>query len=78
MYLDSWFVTEVWYCDQEGWDGWMVTAKDRDGDCLGESEHYHLKADAVDMAQAYFDSDRCKFLVVEKKNGEHQYTRQVA
>jgi len=78
MYFDRWFATEVWYCDQKGWEGWVVTHKDKYDDCVGESEYYHLKSDAVDMAQAYLDSDRCHFMIVEKKNGEHQYTRQAA
>ena len=78
MYVDSWFVTEVWYCDQEGWNTWMITCKDDQGDCLGESEYCYHKADAVDMAKAYLDSGRCKFIVVEKKNGQHQYTKGAA
>ena len=78
MYIDSWFVTEVWYCDVKGWETWMITAKDHQGDCVCDSECYHHKADAVDMARAYLDSGRCKFMVVEKKNGQHQYTKRAA
>jgi len=78
MYLDRWFSTEVWYCDQEGWNVWVVSHKDKYDDCIGESEYYHLKSDAVDMARAYLHSDRCQRMVVEKKNGEHHYTERAA
>lgn len=78
MYIDKWFITEVWYCDQEGWETWMVTTKNEEGDCLGESEYFHRKADAVDLAKAYLDSGRCRFILVEKKNGVHQYVKMAA
>lgn len=78
MYIDSWFITEVWYCDQEGWNTWMVTTKNEEGDCLGASEYFHRKSDAVDLAKAYLDSGRCRFMAVEKKNGVHQYVKMAA
>jgi hypothetical protein len=74
MYLDTWFVTEVWYCDQEGWETWMVTPKSIEGDYLQESDYYHHKADAVYAARGYLESGRCSRLIVEKKNGEVHYT----
>ena len=56
----------------------MVTTKNEEGDCLGESEYFYRKADAVDLAKAYLDSGRCRFMAVEKKNGVHQYVKMAA
>ena len=72
-FTDTWHVTEVWYCDHPGWMTWMVTCKDADGDCIGESEYYHLKSDALRCARGYLNSGRCKFMSVEKKDGQQQY-----
>ena len=74
MQIDNWFVTEVWYCDQEGWNTWMVTLKNEDGDCLAESEYFYRKGDALRKARYYLNKGLCQYMSVETKNGKHQYT----
>ena len=73
MELDNWYVTEVWYCDQEGWNTWMVTPKNEQGDCLAESEHFYRKSDALRCARGYLNRGRCRFMSVYTKIGCHQY-----
>ena len=74
MGLDNWYVTEVWFCDQEGWNTWMVTPKNEQGDCLAESEHFYRKGDALRCARGYLNRGRCRYMSVETKSGKHQYT----
>tara|TARA_E500000318_G_scaffold109834_1_gene123745 strand:- start:118 stop:585 length:468 start_codon:yes stop_codon:yes gene_type:complete len=74
MDLDNWYVTEVWFCDQEDWNAWMVTQKNEQGDCLAESEHFHRKGDALRCARGYLNRGRCRYMSVETKSGKHQYT----
>ena len=74
MELDNWYVSEVWYCDQEGWNTWMVTPKNEQGDCLAESEYFYLKGDALRCARGYLNLGRCRYMSVETKSGKHQRT----
>ena len=76
-HIETWFATEVWYCDAEGWNTWMVTIKNEEGDCLSESEYYHYKSDALRCARGYLYSGRCEVMSVERKNGTHQYVESV-
>ena len=68
--IDQWTTTHVWYSPD--WDVWMVTAFTPRGHQIGESDTYTLKDDAVDMAKAYLDSDRCESVEVYGKNRKLQ------
>lgn len=76
-HAEFWFLTDVWYCDQKGWESWVVTCKDLQGNCVGESEYFHYKSDALRCARGYLYSDRCLHMQVERKNGTHQYVESV-
>ena len=65
MIIDTCHTIRVWFCPE--FKSWAVTWMDADGNQLDESEWYFTKAEAVDMAQAYRDSDRCEFLNIAKK-----------
>lgn len=56
----------VWF---EGNWIWAVTWLDKEGNQLGKSERYATKAEAVDMAKAYFHSGRCDILQIFTKDG---------
>lgn len=43
---------------------WAVTWKDSNGASLDIAEFYETKQDAIDMARAYRDSDRCTHLSI--------------
>ena len=55
----------VWFCEE--WKSWAVTWYDAEGNQVDESEWFHTKAEAVDMAKAYRDSGRCEVLEINKK-----------
>lgn len=63
--MDKCKIIHVWFCPE--WRSWAVTWEDADGNQLGESEWYHSKADAVDMARAYRDSGRCDRLQISTR-----------
>lgn len=56
----------VWFCNE--WKSWGVTWYDSEENQLGDSEWFHTKAAAVDMAIAYKDSDRCEVLEINKRD----------
>lgn len=55
----------VWFC--EDWKSWGVSWYDSEENLVGESDWYHTKSEAVDMARAYKDSGRCEFIEINKK-----------
>lgn len=63
--IDKCHTIRVWWCKE--WQSWGVSWQDAEGNQLGDSEWYHLKRDAVDMARAYRDSDRCHNLVIQTR-----------
>ena len=69
-YADRWVNTIVhWSAD---WDCWMVTAYDKDGNQVGESDTEYRKVDAIDTAKAYLDSDRCDAVHIHTRDGKLQ------
>lgn len=72
-YMDRWVVTEVWFCADD--ESWVVTGFDANKNILDESsDYYHRKADAVEMAILYMESDRCDKVTIFGKNGREQRT----
>lgn len=62
MIIDKCKTIQVWFCDE--FQSWAVSWYDDEDMPVGESEWYHRKADAVDMAKAYRDSGRCEKLEI--------------
>ena len=71
-YADRWAYTNVHHSAE--WDCWLVTAYDGNGDQVGDSETEYRKVDAVDLARAYLQSDRCDAIHVFTKTGTHSRT----
>ena len=67
-YIDKCHTIKVWF-ERDEYRLWAVTWKDKEGNQLGESELYSTKAEAVDMAKAYFHSGRCDILQIFTKDG---------
>ena len=65
MYIDKCHTISVTWDTSE--QLWAVTWADSEGHQLGENEWYQLKEDAVDMAQDYYDSDRCHKLNIQRR-----------
>jgi hypothetical protein len=59
---------EVWY-DNTHFQTWCVTVFDEFGDQVGETDFYHLKADAVKWAKRDYADAK---LVVYTKDGKCQ------
>ena len=71
-YVYRWAYITINHCDV--WNGWLVIAYDENGDQVGESEFAYLKVDAIDIARAYLDSDRCDAIHIFTKTGTHSQT----
>ena len=69
-YADRWEYINVHHSAE--WDCWLVTAYDKNDDQVGDSETEYRKEDAVGLARAYLDSDRCDVIFVYTKNGKLQ------
>jgi len=67
-YIERCHHINVWF-ESDEWKLWAVTWLDKEGNQLGESEWYSTKADAVNMAKAYFHSGRCDILQIFTKDG---------
>ena len=65
MYVDKCHTISVTWDTSE--QLWAVTWHDITGTSLDTAEFYETKEDAVDMAQAYYDSDRCHHLIIQKR-----------
>ena len=66
-YADQWAYTNVHHSAEH--DCWYVTAYDGSDDQVGDSETEYRKVDAVDLARAYLDSDRCEAIFIYTKAG---------
>ncbi len=62
MIMDKCNTIRVWFCPE--WKSWAITWEDAEGNQLDDSEWFYTKAEAVDMARAYRDSDRCERLQI--------------
>ena len=70
---DRWDVSEVWFCTDE--KTWVITGYDEDGNLLdGESDYCHRKADAVELAILYMESNRRDAVIIFGRNGREQRT----
>ena len=65
MYIDKCHTISVTWDTSE--QLWAVTWHDITGTSLDTAEFYETKEDAVDMARAYRDSDRCHHLIIQKR-----------
>jgi carbamate kinase len=70
MYAIKWSYTAVHHSAES--DCWLITAHHGNGDQVGDAEWEEVKADALDTARAYLDSDRCDAIHVYTKDGRLQ------
>ena len=69
-HVDRWAYTSVHHSAEH--DCWYVTAYDANDNQVGDSDTEYRKADAINTARAYLDSDRCEAIFIYTKNGEFQ------
>lgn len=67
QYAERWSYSVVHHSQE--WDCWLVTAYDAEHDQIGDSDTFYRKAEAVDMARAYIESDRCDVARIYAKDG---------